>query len=254
MFKYHGRLLFQGKDLYTSVEVVEDPPLRLLHFGTSVSQSSMYLDNPYKIEMEYNQVMLLSLIYNPTPKKVLFLGLGAGAKQKFIWKHFSCEVHSVELSPLVIEVGYRFFEIPRDPKMIIHQTDAVQFLRESEEVDFDFIFVDLYDANGMASVVGTSDFFQLCRNKLNATGVLVWNLWRQTDEKLMKSTINSLTQAFEAPYKILTVEESLNLVLYTFASNLDISLEILKENAAQLSVKTGLDFTSLLNVSFRSTQ
>ncbi len=244
-----SQCIFRGRDPYTSVEVIDDPPLRLLHFGTSVSQSSMYIDDPFKIEMEYNQVMLLALAYNPAPKKVLFLGLGAGAKQKFLWKYFSCEVHSIELSPLVIEVGHRFFKIPEDPRMIIHQEDALQFLRGDDTNVYDYVFVDIYDEKGMSSVIASPDFFILCRKKLTPEGVLVWNLWRSTQQDVMENSMRYLTEAFASSYKILTVEESLNLILYAFAHSLShtMSLNIINENAHELSRKTGLDFNSFLS-------
>jgi spermidine synthase len=248
MFKYHGRLIFQGHDAFTSVEVVQAGGLYTLHFGSPVAQSSMYLEDPFKVEMEYNQVMLLSLIYNYQPTKVLCLGLGGGAKQKFLWKHFSCQVVTVEISPLVIDVGYRFFEIPHDDRMKIIQQDALEFLQRPHQVLYDFIFLDLYDAEGMCAIIGESPLFQLCRNILTSEGILVWNLWRSTKQYVMENCIFRLINALGQNYKILTVNESLNFIIYAFADqayNGDYNL--LQQRAEALSQKTGLDFLGLLS-------
>jgi spermidine synthase len=248
MYKYQGRLIFQGQDPYTSVEVVQAGNLRTLHFGSPVAQSSMYLDDPFKVEMEYNQVMLLSLVYNPVPDQVLFLGLGGGAKQKFLWKHFSCQVHSIDISPLVIDVGYRFFNIPRDPRMEIVQQEAWLYLQSHHEPLYDFIFVDLYDKEGMSSAIGYHDFFQLCRKKMQPHGILVWNLWRNVEEKLMHNAAYGFKDAFGGNCLLFKVEESSNHILYAFAMPaFNIELDLLKKNAEELSRKTGLDFLSLLS-------
>lgn len=248
MFKYHGQLIFHGHDPFTPVEVIKGGGLYTLHFGSPVAQSSMYLDDPFKVEMEYNQVMLLSLVYNPQPANVLFLGLGGGAKQKFLWKHFPCQIVAVELSPLVIDVGYRFFEIPQDSRLKIIQEDALDFLQKSHQELFDFIFIDLYDAEGMSSIIGETPLFQLCRKILSSQGILVWNLWRSTPKFIMENSIFRLVTAFGENYKLLTVEESLNFIVVAFADPaFKRDFNLLQKKAEDLSFKTGLDFLSLLS-------
>jgi spermidine synthase len=248
MFKYHGELIFEGHDPYTSVEVVKAGGLYTLHFGTAVAQSSMFLEDPYKVEMEYNQVMLLSLIYNPSPVKMLFLGLGAGAKQKIFWKHFESQIHTVEISPLVIDVGSRFFEIPKDSRMKIFQEDALQFLQNTEENSYDFIFVDLYDEQGMSPIVAEAPFFQHCRRIIHPQGVLVWNLWRSTQKYVMDNSIFHLAESFGQNYRFLKVEESLNYIVVAFADpNFKMEFNVLQSHAEALTRKTGLDFLSLLS-------
>ncbi len=247
MHKYQGRLIFQGQDPYTIIEVVQAGNLRTLHFGNLTIQSSMYLDDAFKVEMEYNQVMLLSLVYNPVPSKVLFLGLGGGSKQKFVWKHFSSIIHAVEISPLVIDVGYRFFEIPYDLRFEIFQGEALLYLQNNNEHLYDFIFVDLYDKEGMSSVIGSQHFFQLCRKKMGPQGILVWNLWRSTGQDLMVNAFKGFQEAFGENYMLLNVEESQNIIVYAFATPLSKELDELRKNANALSKKTGLDFSTLLS-------
>jgi spermidine synthase len=79
MKKYGGTLLFQASDAHGSAEVVEDKNLRHLHLGTSVQQSSMFLNDPYALEMEYTQKMAASVLLFPNPQSALFLGLGGGS-------------------------------------------------------------------------------------------------------------------------------------------------------------------------------
>ncbi len=248
MFDYDGKLIYSGRDAYTSVQVIQNKGLNTLHFGSRVAQSSMFLDDPFKVEMEYNQAMLLSLLYKPQPKSVLSLGLGGGAKQKFLWKHLDCHQVCVELSPLVIDVGRRFFEIPQDDRLQIVQMDALEYLQKPQEQRFDIILIDLYDAEGMSPLLGEKELFQLCHEILLPDGILVWNLWRSTGKKLLDSSVQHLGSAFGNNFKLLTVEESLNLVVFSFVDpSFKTTYHLLSKRAEALSIKTGLDFTGLFS-------
>ena len=88
MEKYDGTLIFEGKDRFGPVEVVDGPLLRTMHFGTPTIQSSMYLNDPIALEMEYNKVMMLGLVFNPNPESALFLGLGGDPSQNFCGSTF----------------------------------------------------------------------------------------------------------------------------------------------------------------------
>jgi spermidine synthase len=246
--KYDGELIFAGKDAYGVVEVVDGPILRTLHFGNSIIQSSMYLNDPVALEMEYNRVMMMALLFNPEPHRALFLGLGGGAKQKFLCHFFpSCHVDVVEISPLVIEIYHRFFRGPDDIQIIIYQEDALNFLKESEEKEYDFIFVDVYVSMGMDESVANRTFFELCQRKLKKEGILIWNLWQSTQPIIMKNSILHLENSFQENYLILPNDESPNFVVLVFNSPAKtFTLDETRHNAKLLYEKTGVDFPKVL--------
>ncbi len=248
MEKYGGKLIFTGEDERGVVEVVDYPFIRCLHFGTPIQQSSMYLADPFDLEMEYCKVMMLSLLFNPEPHKVLFLGLGGGAKQKFLWKHFpSCRIDAVEWSPLVIDAGYRHFSIPRDLRLNIHCSDALQFLQTSSRSAYDLLFVDLFLGDQNSPVVGHSEFFSRCRSALSENGLIILNTWKHGPQGKLLSIIENMKSSLQQPFFALPNSESPNIVWMNFPySNSTMTLEDLTKNTAWLKEKTALDFPQLL--------
>lgn len=248
MKRYQGTLVYSGKDEVATVEVVENSKIRYLHFGTPVEQSSMLLDDPFALEMEYNKLMMASLLFQPDPRNVLFLGLGGGSKQKFLWKYFpKCRLETVEWSPLVIEVSYNYFYVPRDKRMNIVCDNAANFLAQGEENLYDLIFIDLYIENKMSPIVSSSDFFKKCEAKLKKGGVLVWNLWRGSSQDLVESTIQKMSDIFGMNFLILTNQESSNYVLIIFKEPITpYTYSAIKRNAHELKERSGVDFFKLL--------
>ena len=238
------QIIFKGKDLYTSVEVIDTPTLRNLHFGTSIIQTSMFHDNPYSLEMEYNQVMMLSLLFHPNPTCALFLGLGGGSKPKFLWCYFpQIRCHSVELSPLVIETAQKYFHLPQDERFTISCTSAEKYLSQTNDL-FDLLFIDLYVGDKMAKGLKDPNFFTLCTAHLKQKGILIWNLWSSTSHQQIDFSIHQLESLFEEVL-LLRVEESPNLILICKSKN-SLSQKELEQQAAQLTTQTGMDFTTLM--------
>jgi spermidine synthase len=248
MERYNGELLFEGKNEYGIVEVVRGSELMTLHFGTPVMQSSMYLHDPIALEMEYNRLMMISLVFNPHPDAVLFLGLGGGSKQKFLWKHIpQCRVETAEINSLVIDAYHRYFSVPHDGRFIIHHEEAMNTLKKSEDQAFDFIFTDLFMSSGMSETVGDENFFSLCQKKLKQKGLLIWNFWSTTSKELLDKAKIHLYTAFGFNSFILLPEESANILFFIFNSSVpSMTLEDLMANAAMLTEKTGMDFKTTL--------
>ena len=66
-----------------SVEVSERDNIRSLHIGNDTIQSSMNLDDPFGLQLNYTKVMALVLIFKANPEDILFVGLGGASLQKF---------------------------------------------------------------------------------------------------------------------------------------------------------------------------
>lgn len=249
MEKYEGKLIFEGKDRYGPVEVVEGPLLRTLHFGTPTIQSSMYLNDPIALEMEYNRVMMLCLLFHPEPESALFLGLGGGSLSKFLWKHFSnCNVEAVEISPLVIRISHKYFEVPKDSRCVIYRDDAIHFLRSLEEDQYDLIFVDLFDEGGMSKVLQKPKLFQGCMHKLKSGGILIWNMWRTSSKEMIEEALTNLTNSFGNNILVLPNDESLNFVILAFKPPVHpYTFEEVMTNAKKLKGITQLDFPKILS-------
>ena len=131
--------------------------------------------------------MLLSLLYVPDPKKVLFLGLGAGSLASCLHTHYpQCRMTAFELRQQVIDVAYRFFGLPRSKRLKVRCAEAFEGL-EQVSTRQDIIFSDIYLQEGMHPTQTTADYIQHCAQRLKVGGMLVTNCWRehQNDDQVL---------------------------------------------------------------------
>ncbi len=248
MQKYGGTLIFSEADSCGLVEVVDYTNLRTLHFGNVVEQSSMFLDQPYRLRTEYNRVMMMALLFNPFPFQALFLGLGGGSKQKFLWNYFpNCHIQTVEWSPIVIKACQQFFAIPSDVRLQIICQEAHHFIRSFNPLKYDFIFIDLYTTEGISAVFDQPDFFVKCRDLLESNGILIWNIWSNASPTVFALFFKAVAEFFGNRYLILPNEESPNHVILVFPASFNSSiLAHLSDHARILTSQTNLDFTAML--------
>lgn len=140
-------------------------------------QTVMDLDCPHLPVLPHLHGMLLSLYYQESePQKVVELGLGGGALQRFIRHHFpNTHFHSIELSERVIEYYLQFFSdgITTTEKYIT-QGDAQVIVQQQKDIDL--LFIDLFSGNAPPHFINDRDFYQNCFNSLNDQGLIIINL------------------------------------------------------------------------------
>lgn len=242
---YGRKLIFQGQDAAGPVEVVEDDKVRSLHFGSGSPQSEMSLTDPYALTLDYFRLMMMSLLFQEKVDNVLLLGLGGGSMAKFLWKYFpQCHLDLVENRPLVVDLAYKYFELPKDPRLSVHVMDALEFLKQGEK-KYDLIFVDLFAEVGMDKIVGEIGFFKQCRRLLDQNGILVWNTWSLTPPELMVKCIEQLKLHFYNDISIFHDQKGNNVFLI-FSRRIVRDNFRLMQRAKELHQKTGLDFPQML--------
>jgi spermidine synthase len=106
---------------------------------------------------------------------VLFIGLGGGSSPKRLWRDFpDLRLQGVELDPVVVDVAYRFFELPHDPRLQIEVDDGRRYLDRNEQ-RWDAILIDAFFADAIPFHLFTSEFLELARSRLNPGGVILTN-------------------------------------------------------------------------------
>lgn len=159
---------------YHRLAVVDDAETRYLRFDNSL-QSAMYLRHPYRTRYRYTDFFHLGLAYDPQAKNVLFVGLGAGSSEKRLWRDFpGLQIDVVELDPVVVDVAYRYFHLPRDPRLSVEVGDGRRFLATNER-RWDVIVIDAFFADSIPAHLVTQEFMELLRTRLNPGGVVVTN-------------------------------------------------------------------------------
>ena len=86
-----------------SIAVSEARGLRTLHVGGEAIQSSMRLEDPYALALDYTRCMMAFLLFHPEPREALMIGLGGGSLAKFFFRKFKqTSIRVVELDPRVV--------------------------------------------------------------------------------------------------------------------------------------------------------
>ena len=160
---------------YHRLSVVEDSDTRYLRFDNSL-QSAMYVDDPLRTRFAYTDLFHLSKAYNPEARDILYIGLGAGSSEKRMLADFpEVDLHAVEIDPVVVEVGYDYFAVPRDdPRLEITVGDGRRFLAD-DDTRWDAIVIDAFFADAIPFHLVTQEFLQLAQTRLNPGGVVVTN-------------------------------------------------------------------------------
>ncbi len=236
-----GKEIYRGHDSYGAVRVLDDGDKRYLAFGDVDEQSCCLKHEPMIPEHEYVRAMLLVLLF-AEPKQVISLGLGAGALNTCLHGRFAgCKQQIVELRPEVVEVAYRFFQLPRGKRMQIHTLDALEFLQAVKTRKADIIFSDIYGADGLNEKQLGEDYLALCEERLKPDGWLVLNLWR---DHVGGRTLELLLEHFGVLYGCHT--QSGNWVVFAAAEDHGLSSGQLEKRARELGQHLGFSLSSYL--------
>jgi spermidine synthase len=191
-------LVYSKNTRYHGLSVVDDGESRHLRFESSF-QSGMYLENPFRTRYRYTDFLQLPLAYRPGTRRILFIGLGGGSVQKRMWRDFpDVDLHVVELDPIVRDVAYRFFELPRSPRLRVTVEDGRRFLQRNDE-RWDAIVIDAYFSDALPFHLTTIEFLELARSRLAPGGVIASNVIgavRGEGSKLFRSMYKTYRAAF----------------------------------------------------------
>jgi spermidine synthase len=243
-----GQVVFSGADDDGPVQVVDEGPLRTLHFGSAARQSTMFLQRPWALALSYSQLMVLPLLFIQPIRAVLVLGLGGGSLPKFLLHVLpDCRVDAVEKRPLVVRVAREFFQVPDDPRLCLNEATAERFVATADQA-YDLILVDLYDRAGMGEVVGEPGFLADCRARLRPGGGLAINLWTGARAALLRRTEHRLEEAFAGRVLYLPVAHKRNTVALALTGPCpQLDEPALVRRAATLEAAWGLPFSAMLS-------
>jgi spermidine synthase len=169
------RLVYSKNTRYHGLTVVDDGDSRYMRFESSF-QSGMYINQPYRTRFRYSDYLQLALAYNQGARRILMIGLGGGSAPKRLWRDFpQLELEVVELDPVVRDVAYRYFALPRSPRLRVSVEDGRRYLQRNSR-RWDAIMIDAYFSDALPFHLTTVEFLELVRSRLNPGGVVVSNV------------------------------------------------------------------------------
>lgn len=106
--------------------------------------------------------------------RILILGLGAGTVAKILSNKLGqVAIHGVEIDPLMVELGKRYFYL-NEPNIEIFVEDAKKFVDRASG-KYDAIFVDLFYKDKASDLMMNEDFLRKTRSLLDRNGVVIVN-------------------------------------------------------------------------------
>ena len=107
---------------------------------------------------------------------MLFVGLGGGSAPKRIWRDFpAIDLQVAELDPEVVDVAYKYFALPRSPRLAVDVEDGRRYLQKNEQ-RWDVIVLDAYYSDSIPFHLATREFMRLVRDRLTPGGIVVANV------------------------------------------------------------------------------
>lgn len=144
----------------------------------------------------------LPLLLHPSPRDVLFLGVGTGATLSGIIETPAERVDAVELVPEILEQLHWFnatnLSVFEDPRISFHVADARRFVSASTR-SYDVIVADLFHPgrDGAAGLFAL-EHFQRCRTRLGRGGLFAqWLPLHQLDSASLRAIVRTFTDVFE---------------------------------------------------------
>lgn len=179
--------------VYDTTELYgEKGRFRVLEFSNNAIQGAMDLNDPARILFEYPRA-IIHLIKCNTPffENAFVIGHGIGT----IAGHFPEKRFKVaELDHNVLEVSKKFFGYRNDNVSI---GDGRQILVSEEQQAYDTIVLDAFTEKGTPLHLISKEFFEICREKLDCSGLIIMNLFgKSVNDQLMNAIHTTLSEEF----------------------------------------------------------
>ena len=228
----------------TPIDISEKSGVRYLHFGSPWIQGAMRIARPWNLELEYTREMMASLLLREAPgwpRKVLLIGLGAASLTKFLYRYRPLShLTIVEIEPAVVAAARHYFKLPEDDRRI-HMVidDGAKYMLAAEK-KYDLILIDGFDEHAKPGLLNSLPFYQACRNRLSAQGILAVNLLGLS--RGVMDGYELIQQAFDERALMFPSCESGNTIAFAVdGDEVSLSLDEMKDAALLLKEETGLN-------------
>lgn len=129
----------------------------------------------------------------------LVLGLGGGSVVELIKEKYKSDmpITAVEIDPVVIQLGYKYFDFGNYKDLTIVNDDAYGFVKSSD-LKYDLIIIDLYISDEVPGEFHTKEFVLALQNSSHNNTIILFNkmLGTKTKEKEFNTLVYEMSQAF----------------------------------------------------------
>jgi spermidine synthase len=224
-----------------SIAVSESRGVRTLHVGGEAIQSSMRLDDPFALALDYTRCMMGFLLFHPEPREALMIGLGGGSLAKFFFRHLrKTAVRVVEVDARVVAAAREHFALPPDgPRIRVEIGDGAEALAPE---CCDVLVIDAFEDELHVPRLASGEFYDGAFLALREPGALVVNF--MNDDPKLDQTLERLERAFGGAVVAMPALYDPNILAFAFKGiERAIAWSELRARAARLEARLGLPFT-----------
>lgn len=221
--------------------LIERDGMLTLQFDGLSLQSEMSIDDPDELVFSYTRAMMSFLLIEPTPKKIVMIGLGGGSLAKYCYRYLpQAEIVVVEINPDVIALRNEFAIPADDARFKIVLGDGATFVKEKTGL-CDVLMVDGFDASGLPDELCSQTFYDDCVATLSDDGIMVANLWGRSGLDL--ALLTRIESSFDSKPIVVSADDSPNKIVIA-AKNREsaFSPARIKQHISTLSRSHPLDF------------
>ena len=184
----------------------------LLHFDDGTVQSRMLQADPARLVLEYTRLMMGFVLFQPAPAHIAMIGLGGGSQARYCGlKLPEADFTAIEISPAVIALRDAFGLPPDGPRFRVRCEDGAEFVRREGE-PLDVLLVDGFDRAGQPDQLCSAAFYDYCRERLAAGGVLIVNL--HSDDPACDTCVDRIRDSFAGKIIVIKADDSENKVVF----------------------------------------
>ncbi len=237
------------------VEIAEIDGVRSLYIDSNTIQSSMKVDDPFALVLNYSRGMMGFKLFTKSASRVLMLGLGGGSLVKYLWKQCpEIEQRVIDINPEVINIARQHFHLPEnDERLQVIEGDGLDYLRlqaqEATNPQPDILMLDVFDGFGVPPDFYSQSFFDHCATVLTDQGLLAINLW--SSDKNFSIYWQRLQTSFDGKLLKLPTGKPGNIVVFAFNGlEYSLSLNNLLARARELADYDQVDYTGFVEKLF----
>jgi spermidine synthase len=227
-----------------SIAVSDSRGLRTLHVGGEAIQSSMRIEEPFALALDYTRCMMSFLLFHPEPQEALMIGLGGGSLAKFFHRQLRrTRVRAVELDPRIVTAARQHFALPPDDaRLKVEVGDGAEAL--SPEC-CDVLVIDAYHDEDHVPELASGEFYDGAFIALREPGVMVINY--MDDDRLFDQYLRRLELAFGGAVLAMPALYDPNILVFALKGlPPQVEWRELRARAERLEARYGIPFTRYL--------
>ena len=142
------------------------------------NQSCIDQRRPRDMVFAYTRMMMAALLLNPSPRRVLVVGLGGGTLPTAMARIYrEAAIDAVEIDPAVVTVAERYFGFVATDRLRVHVQDARAFVKRAARngETYDLLMLDAFNSDYIPEHLMTREFLLEAKSVLTEDGVLAAN-------------------------------------------------------------------------------